>query len=289
MIRLGATLLGLVALFVIQSCQTGREQLVFSSSRNGNSDIFVMRTNGKGLRQLTSSPQEEWAPDVLSRNTIVFLRQGPDSIYRVRLELDSGREQTIPHPSNCLLDDKNTLHGPGGRKYVYPCGGEIFLQEGDGPPRNISGSLTGTSNYLSWSPDGAYVLFTNNGGGSNDLYQYSVGEGVITQLTDDAFNNERGSFSPDNALLLYSSNQLGQSGQDLILLNRSTKQRSVIRVREGTELIGRWGTSGKHLYFGSNGDGNWEIYRYSLKSQKIRRLTDDPQFDGDPRLFTVKN
>ena len=55
------------------------------------------------------------------------------------------------------------------------------------------------------------------------------------------------------------------------------------------ELIGRWGADGKHIYFGSNGDGNWEIYKYALKTQEIQRLTDNAEFDGDPRILTVEN
>lgn len=249
-----------------------------------------MTSNGEGLRQLTTSPQEEWAPDVISSDVVIFLRQEEDSIFRVQLNINTEVETIIPHPVDCPLDDKNTLHSPDFQAFAYPCNGEIYLQiPFNKPPINITQNLPGTSNYPSWSPDGSYILFTNNGGGSNDIYQYSVKEETIVQLTDDEFNNERGSFSADNTQLLYSSNKLGESGQDLILQERSTKNERFIKVKQGMELIGRWGSGDQYIYFGSNGDGNWEIYRYALKTQKIQRLTNSAEFDGDPRIITLEN
>ena len=51
------------------------------------------------------------------------------------------------------------------------------------------------------------------------------------------------------------------------------------------ELIGRWSNDGKHIYYGSNKDGNWELYRYDLKGQSHHRLTNNDAFDGDPRVI----
>ena len=37
-------------------------QIVFSSHRDGNWEIYVMGTDGKNLRKLTNNPLDEWEP-----------------------------------------------------------------------------------------------------------------------------------------------------------------------------------------------------------------------------------
>ena len=39
-----------------------RAQIVFSSHRDGNWEIYVMDTDGKNLRRLTHNPLDEWEP-----------------------------------------------------------------------------------------------------------------------------------------------------------------------------------------------------------------------------------
>ncbi len=52
----------------------GRHEIVFSSTRTGNGDIFAMDADGGGLIQLTGSPGSDkvpsWSPD---GNRIVFV------------------------------------------------------------------------------------------------------------------------------------------------------------------------------------------------------------------------
>ena len=41
---------------------TPQAQIVFSSHRDGNWEIYVMDTDGKNLRRLTNNPLDEWEP-----------------------------------------------------------------------------------------------------------------------------------------------------------------------------------------------------------------------------------
>ena len=62
--------------------------LAFTSNRGGNWDLYVMRPDGTGLRQVTSHAGKDdhaaWSPD--SRElAFVSTRDGGYDIYRVRL------------------------------------------------------------------------------------------------------------------------------------------------------------------------------------------------------------
>lgn len=60
----------------------------------GRSDLWVMQSNGSELRQLTSHPTNDWAPQWLSSNTIAFLsaRSGKSAIWKIRID---GGEATL--------------------------------------------------------------------------------------------------------------------------------------------------------------------------------------------------
>ena len=69
---------------------TGRHEIVFSSTRTGNGDIFAMNADGSGLTRLTSSPGRDkvpsWSPD---GNRIVFVsnREGNEDIFVMSADL----------------------------------------------------------------------------------------------------------------------------------------------------------------------------------------------------------
>ena len=54
---------------------------------------------------------------------------------------------------------------------------------------------------------------------------------------------------------------------------------------DGTELIARWSAIGDKIFYGSDKDGNWELYSYDLLTKETIRLTNNEAFDGDPRIF----
>ncbi|PTX60886.1 WD40 repeat protein [Kordia periserrulae] len=274
-------------LLVIFSCQTAqKEEFLFSSNRTGNSDIYLMDVATGETTQLTNSANEEWGPTWITKNTISFLRQEKDQITRVELNLDTKKETAIAHPENCVLDDKNMLYAANGTLQLYLCKSDVFLFDTTTKETtNLTESLQGFSNYPSWSFDGRHVIFTNNSSGTNDIYKVNVQTREIKKLTDYSSNDERGELSPDANYLVFSSDKFQPKNQDILLMNLKTGTLENITNSKGNELIARWSADGKQVYYGSNTDGNWELYRYSLKDKSTKRLTNTDAFDGDPRVF----
>ncbi len=278
---------GLVLMLFTQADVTTQDQrLLFSSNRNGSSDIFLMDVESKEATPLTRSATEEWAPTWINAQTISFLRQKGDTIIRVSLSLQTGKEEPLDQPDNCRLDDKNMLYHSSRDLHLYTCAGAIFLHEvGSGPVENLTAGLEGISAYAAWGKEGEFVLFTNNGGGNNDVYSLELATGDINNLTKHPANDERGDLSPDGRWLLFSSNRHDPDDQDIWMLNLENGATTNITNSSGTELIARWSADGKKVFFGSDKSGNWEIYAYEVSSRETTRLTFDDGFDGDPRVF----
>ena len=276
----------LISIFLFIGCQANKEVILFSSSRNGNADIYQMNAKGKQIKQLTKSEQEEWGPTWRTASTFTFLRQEENGIKRYQMDITSNIEKAIPQPETCILDDKNVVYNLKTGQQVYLCNQNLFLADAEGKSiKNLSLDLDGFSNYPSWHPDGKSILFTNNQEGNNEVYLLNLETNVLQNLSNHPANDERGDLSPDGTFLAFSSNRFNSSDQDILLLNLKTQELKNISNSEGLELIARWSKDGKRLYFGSNKDGNWEIYSYTLKSNKTRRLSKHPEFDGDPRVW----
>jgi Tol biopolymer transport system component len=270
----------------LTSCGTTKESVLFSSSVNGNSDIFIMDSNGENKTALTQTELEEWGPTWINENEISFLRQNGDSIFRIKLNLKTKKESKLKHPTNCILDDKNILYSPSKQYELYSCKNDIFIfNPNNNELKNITQNLNGEARYPSWSNDGNSLIFTSNHLGTNELFSYEIETEKALQLTDSDSNNERGELSPDRKLLAYSSDYFEKGNQDILIKNLETGEIKNISKSPGMELIARFSKNGKKLYYGTNKDGNWEIYSHDLSTGKETQLTMNKEFDGDPRVL----
>jgi eukaryotic-like serine/threonine-protein kinase len=73
------------------------KKIVFDSTRNGNSDIWVMNLDGSNSRQLTSDPQADYAPEISPDGKfIIFLsnRDGAANLWRANTDGTDVRKVT---------------------------------------------------------------------------------------------------------------------------------------------------------------------------------------------------
>jgi Tol biopolymer transport system component/DNA-binding winged helix-turn-helix (wHTH) protein len=81
---------------------TPEKKIVFDSTRNGNSDIWVMNPDGSGGRQLTNDPQADYAPEISPDGKfIIFLsnRAGAANLWRANID-GTGVSKLTESPSN---------------------------------------------------------------------------------------------------------------------------------------------------------------------------------------------
>lgn len=271
---------------LVSACSKPKERILFSSSKNGNSDIFIMDFDGKNKAVLTKSKFEEWGPTWINENEISFLRQVKDSIFRIKLHLKTKEETNLAHPSTCILNDKNVLYSLKNKFKLYSCKQDIFIVNSKTKAiKNITKNIDGNARYPSWSNNGKSILYTSNHLGNNQIFKYTVSSEKLTQLTETNANNERGELSPNNKNLVYSSDYFEKGNQDILIKYLETGEIKNISNSPGMELIARFSNDGNMLFYGSNKDGNWEIYAYNIETQMHSRLTNNQVFDGDPRIL----
>ncbi len=275
----------LFLIIYLVGCKPTSDRILFSSNRNGNSDIYLIGKKGAPIKQITSKESEEWSPVWISKNEISYLSQKGENISVLKHNIKTNEVSELKHPENCLLDDKNRVYSLKSDKQLYSCKGEVYLIDNKNKKNeNVTEEITGTANYIGWGQSINEITFTSNHEGNNEIYILNIATNRLRNITNNKANDERGDISPDGRFIVFSSDRFEKGNQDIVIQNLITNDVKRITATKGTELIARWSTNNNRIYYGSNKDGNWELYYYDLKEEKAVRLTNNEGFDGDPRI-----
>ena len=165
--------------------------IVFTSTRDGDLDLYKMRLDGSGLARLTSTPGYDggafFSPD---GKRIVFRASRP-----------SGPQE--------LAEYRDLL----ARRLVKPGKLEIYVMNADGTDVRQVTHLGAASFAPFFHPDGRRILFASNVGdprGRNfDIYMVNEdGTGLERITTNETFDGFP-MFSPDGRKLVFASNRNG--------------------------------------------------------------------------------
>ncbi len=155
---------------------------------------------------------------------------------------------------------------PDGKKLavsLLPSGsnGDLWVEDLD---RNIRSRLTfadGNDNYPTWSPDGEWIYFSSNRGKSFDLYRVAAdGSEQPVQLTEDEFNQNPTSVTPDGKFLIYHQQNAETSWDILFMPLDAEGDPEVFLSTPFNEGDGQVSPDGNWIAYNSNESGTFQIY-----------------------------
>ncbi|NIA31430.1 MAG: hypothetical protein GWP06_16170 [Actinobacteria bacterium] len=161
------------------------EWLAFTSRRNGMNDIWLIRKNGKDLRQLTADSLYEeglsWSPNG-SRIAYHAVQNKNSNIYTVSI-VGGAVRTLIKNPAN----DSYPSWSPTGDSIIFQSdrsgNQEIWMTS---LRNNTVKQLTDHKDYdgnASFSSDGASIAFVSNRSGTFEIYIASIKTSAIRKLT----------------------------------------------------------------------------------------------------------
>ena len=169
-------------------------RLIAIDSTSPQEDLFVVRADGGGQRQLTNDADKDripqWFPD---GSRIVFYSNRGGSYGAWTIRADGSGLQPLPHGTRDPL--YNPIPAPDGRRIVASLGSRgaalIDLEPPAGAGRRLQ-ALPSPGNgqvfsATSWSPDGAYLAGTleqADGAAIPGVVVYSLSAGRYERLTD---------------------------------------------------------------------------------------------------------
>jgi serine/threonine protein kinase len=230
-----------------------QSELLYSSNQIGNSNIFLLRPDGRAPTQLTHDEGRSifptWSPDG-KKIAFVSDRAGPQHIYV--MDSDGRNVKQLTNGQN-----HNRVPGwsPDGRRLAFNSNRdgpwEIYVMEADGSGQT---RLTGEGEFSgdpAWSPDGKKIAFTSKRGpqkGMRLLVMDADGKNVRTlSTTDNSFGFVYPAWSPDGKQIAY-GDQAGSAAEIFICDAQGTRPRQLTRLG-GVNSLAAWSPDGARIAF----------------------------------------
>ena len=179
-------------------------EIAFASRRNGSYDIFVMKADGTGTRELTSGKENDnhptWSPD---GGRIAFERDG--DIYV--MNADGSGQRRI---SDIGAEEIDPAWSPDGEflAYVHRTPGgpirEVWVMRPNGSDRQQLTHQNAEPLGPAWSPDSSRIVFSNNPNAKPyELFTVGVDGKGLRSVVPTANDNFEPAWSPDGSKIAY--------------------------------------------------------------------------------------
>ena len=132
------------------------------------------------------------------------------------------------------------------------------------------------------SPDGNWIVYDSNRGGTQAIFRIPVDGGEPVQLTRDSADAFLPSWSPDGREIAYHSWQSGN--RDVYIVGADGRARNAVTSYPGHEMYPIWSPSGRELLFISDRNKRWELHVISRNDDASwsapRQVTTDFGYNG---------
>ncbi|MFN2203964.1 MAG: hypothetical protein ACK2UO_22395 [Caldilineaceae bacterium] len=263
--------------------------LLFVSSRgsSGAIDLYQINLDGSGIARLTDDAATEshprWSPD---RGHIAYLSDvsGLNQVHLLSLP-GYEEEQLTDFPGGVA----GMTWSPDGTKLALfeadSSDGEIVVVDagnGEEVTRYATG-LEGATNPA-WSPRGQAIAFSAMAEGqprNRDIFSLNLDDGLLTNLTNRAGNDDQPAWSPDGTRLVFQTDRDGSWDLFLMLANGSLQ--TPLTFTQQSEIEPHWSPDGSLIAFSSDQEGLYHLYVISADGAQVRQLAPVEADDRQPQ------
>jgi Tol biopolymer transport system component len=275
--------------------------IIFTSNRTGNYEIWVMAENGTGKKQLTNdTTTDAWWPRPSTDRRLVLFNRSPAGVHdrdasKVSLWMMNadGTNQVLLRPPG--LDgwgqQGHAEWSPDGKQMVMFGGSrlnpQIYLTDSLGQNPKALTKRGGTNIDPSFSADGKLITFVGCPKSicnpeNYEIYSIPTAGGDATRLTDDDLRDQDPYYSPDGTQLAWLTQVKGGGATDPIGVwdvRVSAADGSGIRLLTGDDNITSrpiWAPDGKTVLvhrLEKGTDTAFQLFRINVKTGALQRLT----------------
>jgi Tol biopolymer transport system component len=223
----------------IASGANGR--ILFVSDRDGDKEIFAVRSDGTGLIQLTNNTSNDYDPAVSADGTkVAFVTDRDGKVELYTMNIDGSSQTRI---TNNAYTESHPSWNPLGGQLVWASlnGADSDIWKGNSNGTG-AGDLTPDPVAFdanpSWSPGGINLAFdsTNRAGNTGtDIYTMKNDGTVITRLTTTG-KDSNPSYAPDNKNLTFESAR-GSATEGPVLFATMSKKLIGVAVTSTRVLV----------------------------------------------------
>ena len=232
-------------------------QIVFSSGKQGDYDIWKLNLDSQELKQLTVgdywNDSPKWSPD---GNNIIFVsnKSGFPEIWMMDKEGNNQRQITETKRYHATPS-----WSPDGKNIVF-CANydgnlDIYSMALDGTNlEKITESIEMDSKPV-FSPDGKNIAYTSRQSGNSDIWLYSLTDKTHSQLTTHPEDDYSPAYSPDGEKIAFVSGRFNDgrdSNLEIFLMNVDGSDKQRITHNRGIDRFVTWSRDGRYLIYSSS-------------------------------------
>ncbi|HEX8707833.1 MAG TPA: PxKF domain-containing protein [Pyrinomonadaceae bacterium] len=268
--------------------------IAFESTRDGNTEIYVMDTTGTQQTRLTNMAGEDsqptWGPD---GNRIAFAStlSGGANRYDVCLVKFDGTG--FVNLTNQQADARDPAWSPDGGKIAFSNSfsglSKISVVNSSGGGLADLTIPSTRDSEPSWSPDGTKIAFISRRTGNKEVYLMNADGSGQTNLTNNSAEDTALAWSPDGQRLVFVSKRVGGFPDIFVMNSDGSNVQRLTTTGNNTEPS--WSPDGTRIAFVSSRDTGYqlangstnEIYVMTSDGQLQTRLTTNNVRDSIPR------
>jgi Tol biopolymer transport system component len=238
----------------------------FVSNREGNSEIYVISSEGYYITNITNNEAYDYGPVWSYARKIAFmsLRDGAWNIYLA--DADGSNLQRLTFgPST--WEYIAPAFSPDGTRIAYEadsstfCGAfysDIYVSNIDGTDLKNLTENSGPADFnLCWSPDGNEIVFVSDRDGNDEIYVMNSDGTNHTRLTDNNGHDSHPVWSPDGREILFVSKRNG--GWNIYVMNADgTDQRKL--TSDNSSFCGIWSPDGSRIAYVSKSEQDIRLF-----------------------------
>lgn len=261
------------------------QDLVYQSTVGGLPELWVIRAGTAGPTRLLDAGMAGYDPATSADGAVVFMRpalSGEQSLW-----VHEGAGRPVRRLSPAGADDRMPAFSGDGTRIAFSRrnasgGSDIWVVNADGAGAVKLTDGTGRALNLapSWSPDGTRIAFSSNRDGYFRIWLMGPDGNALERVTTAGAADLQPSWSPDGRRLAF-VRQFSDGTTDLVLRDLVTRAETRIRL-PGTENRPAWSPQGTVIAFGSDRDGDLELYTVAPDGSGLTQITHNAVNDLSP-------
>lgn len=262
--------------------------MLFSSNRDGNSEIYALNLANQAPARLTNNPSQDVQPAL-----------GPDSVQVAYVGNQEGNNEIyvigvnggVPlNLTGNAADDQQPAWSPDGNWIAFTTNRdgnqEIYVMRRDGTEiRNLTSNAANDFAPTWYSVGGLlgsqdWIAFTSTRDGNQEIYKVRPDGTGLTNLTQNPANDHSPAGFTGGALLTFVSDRTGN--WEIFTMTDSGGSPTNISNNPAQDLDPAFNPGGNWIAFSSDRDGNLEVYIVAPNGGNAFNLTRNPNQDRYP-------
>lgn len=270
---------------------TSKEQLLFTSKRDGNFEVYRMNDDGTNVSNLSNHSATDyglnWSPD---GKYILFYsdRTGNEEVWR--MHNDGTNLVNLTHaPSS----ERAASYSPNGQTIVFTSDRDnktkdLYLMDSNGA--NVR-RLTNNKVYCEspeWTNDGKQIVYTmlvqrdsTDQNFNGEIFIINADGSNQRRLTNRDGFDSGADISPDGKKIsFYGKSELGN--YDIFIMNLDGSDIMNLTNDQIEDYSPSWSSDGNWVSFTSGNSTNYDIWKMNVYTKEKIRLTTQPKRDETP-------